>query len=128
MFATPLRFLSIFCSAVVLLSLGGFAIDQARAGSNESQAGIARSGEQVDSEDAASYAKPTPAEEKARETANSSVREVLDDANDVVIAPFASIGDGSDSGWGRRGIPALIALLVYGFGFGFLARFATGRG
>ena len=63
---------------------------------------------------------PTPDEENAREAQNSSVREVVDDANDVLLAPFANLID-SDSRWVQHGIPALLALLLYGVGLGFLA-------
>ena len=34
---------------------------------------------------------------------------------------------GSDSSWVRRGVPTLLALVVYGFGLSFLARYARGR-
>ena len=32
-----------------------------------------------------------------------------------------------DSRWAQRGVFAVLALLVFGFGLGFLARFARGR-
>ena len=128
MLATPLRLLSVFCSLVVLLSFVGFAVDEARSGSESSQAGIA--GTAVAPEEASSpagYARPTAAEERAREAADSGPRELLDDVDDVLIAPFAFVTDGSESAWGRRGPPAVLALLFYAFGLGYLARFATGR-
>ena len=49
------------------------------------------------------------------------------DANDVLLRPFATVAQASPSKWMRRSVPALLALLVYGFGFGLLARLATGR-
>lgn len=128
MFATPLRLLSVFCSLVVFLSFCGFAVDEARSGSESSQAGIAGTTVPVPQDTSpASYASPTAAEERVRERADSGPRELLDDVDDIVIAPFAFVTDGSDSGWARRGVPAAIALAVYAFGLGFLARFATGR-
>ena len=63
---------------------------------------------------------PSPEEETARERNNGTVREVIDDANDVLLAPFASVID-SDSAWVNHGVPALLGLLVYGFGLGLLA-------
>jgi hypothetical protein len=126
MFSAPLRFLSIACSLVALLSLCAFASDQARSGSEASRAGIA-SKDYVATADPSGYAKPTPAQEQVREAAHGPVRELLDDADDIVVAPFASLSDGSDSDWVRRGVPALLALVVYGFGLGFLSRFAAGR-
>lgn len=126
MFSAPLRFLSVVCSLIALLSLGAFAIDQARSGSEASRAGIARQ-DHVTTDDPSGYANPTPAQERLREAVHGPVREALDDADDIVVAPFASISDGSSSAWARRGVPALLALVVYGFGLGFLARFASGR-
>jgi hypothetical protein len=48
------------------------------------------------------------------------VREAIDDANDVLLAPFASVID-SDSAWVNHGVPALLGLLLYGVGLGLLA-------
>jgi hypothetical protein len=45
----------------------------------------------------------------------------------VLVSPFAFVADGSGSSWMRRGAPAVLALLVYGFGLSFLARYARGR-
>jgi hypothetical protein len=55
------------------------------------------------------------------------VRETIDDADDVLVAPFAGLVDSSSSSWVRRGVPTLIALVLYGFGLSFLARYARGR-
>jgi hypothetical protein len=55
------------------------------------------------------------------------VREKIDDADDVLLRPFAFVAGNSDSSWVRRGAPAVLALLVYGFGLSFLARYSRGR-
>jgi hypothetical protein len=110
---------AIIASVFVALGWGLFAIDQARGASHRSVAGIAG--------DPTTFADPTPRQERQREKVHGTVREFIDDVNDVLLAPFAGIVHGSDSEWVRRSIPALIALLVYGFGGGFLARFASGR-
>jgi hypothetical protein len=115
-----LRTAAIVASAIVLVSFGLFAVDESRDASNRSVAGIAGL-------EATRSADPTAREERARERAHSKVREAIDDADDVLVTPFAPLtGDGSSS-WVRRGIPTLLALVVYGFGLGFLARFARGR-
>jgi hypothetical protein len=127
-FQAPLRAFSILASLVVLLSFAAFAIDQARSGSQSSQAGIARDGTSATpGADSAGYASPTPAQEKIREAAHGAVREALDDADDVLLAPFASVTENNSSSWMRRSIPGLLALAVYGFGVGFLSRFAAGK-
>ena len=64
--------------------------------------------------------------ERARERAHSSARELVDDADDVLLSPFAwAVPDTSDK-WARRGVPALLAVFVYGFCLSFLARYAKG--
>jgi hypothetical protein len=70
---------------------------------------------------------PTPVGERQREKRNSVAREYIDDANDVLLEPFAGIVD-SGSRWAQRGVPTLLGLLVYGFLLAYLARFAKGRG
>jgi hypothetical protein len=72
---------------------------------------------------------PTPAGERAREKRNSTVRELIDDANDILLGPFAVfVSDTNRSRWVERGIPSIVGLIVYGFGLGFLSRFSRGRG
>jgi hypothetical protein len=115
-----LRLVAVVASAIVLVSFGLFAIDETRNASNESVAAIAGM-------EATSTADPSANQERAREKAHNKVHETIDDADDVLVKPFASIADGSSSSWVRRGVPTFLALLVYGFGLSFLARFTRGR-
>jgi hypothetical protein len=55
------------------------------------------------------------------------VREAIDDANDVLLSPFADAGAGSESRWVRRTVPAALALLVYGLGLGLPGPVRAGR-
>jgi hypothetical protein len=55
------------------------------------------------------------------------VHEIVDDANDVLLRPFAPVSDGADSAWMRRGVPAVLGLLSYGFVLGFAARYPIAR-
>lgn len=115
----PLRAASIVISLFVLLGFALFAVDETREASKETAAAVADRGTvAVD---------PSPEEERAREAAHGTAREFIDDVNDVALAPFASIVDGSGSRWVRRGVPALLGLVVYGFGLSTLARFSRGR-
>jgi hypothetical protein len=116
-----LRTVAIVASAIVLLSFALFGIDETRDASQKSAAAVAGL-------NATRASDPSPRQERARERAHSRAREASDDADDVLLAPFASIAGGADSSWVRRGVPALIALIVFGFGLSFLARFARGRG
>ncbi|HEX6387898.1 MAG TPA: hypothetical protein VFZ89_00570 [Solirubrobacteraceae bacterium] len=120
MLQSALRTLAIAASATVILSFGLFAIDETRAASNQTVAELA-------GRDAARSADPSPAEERAREQAHGDVRELIDDGNDLLTAPFAGVVSDSASRWTRRGVPAILALLAFGFGLGYLARFAEGR-
>jgi hypothetical protein len=117
--ARPIRIAAILASLFLALGWGLFALDQARGASHASVAGIQG--------DPTTFSDPSPDQEHAREKLHTKPREVIDDVNDVLLAPFAGITDSSKSKWVRRSVPALIALLVYGFGGGYLARFAAGR-
>jgi hypothetical protein len=120
MFESSVRALSIGACLFVLAGWTLFAIDESRAASGQSQAQIA--GIQ-----ATRQASPSPDQERARERAHSRAREAIDDVDDVLLAPFTFATDGTSSTWLRRSVPAMIALLAYGFGLSYLARFMHGR-
>jgi hypothetical protein len=118
-FARPIRIAASLACVFVVLGFGAFALEQARGASQESVSGIAG--------DPTTFSDPSPNQERAREKLHSGSREFIDDVNDVLLSPFAGLVASSSSKWVRRLIPALLALLVYGFGGGYLARFASGR-
>ena len=115
----PLRLASIVLSLLVVAGFGLFAVDEVRGASDATRAELAsgRTPSPID---------PTPAEETLREQAHGGLREAIDDANDVLLAPFATLTDDAGSEWAQRGAPALLGLLVFGFGLGYLARYARG--
>lgn len=115
----PIRAVSVVLSVFIVLGFALFAIDETREASRETAAAVA--------DRAAAAVDPSPDEERAREAAHGTPREFIDDVNDIALAPFASIVDDSGSRWVRRGIPALLGLVVYGFGLATLARFSRGR-
>ena len=107
-----IRFVAIAVSVVVVIGFALFAIDETDKGSKAQQAKLERElGTTVD---------PNAPQEALRERKHGPVREAIDDANDVLLRPFAELVD-SDSAWVNHGVPALLALLVYGFGLGLLA-------
>jgi hypothetical protein len=57
---------------------------------------------------------PPAAVERAREQQHTSGREAIDDAGDVLMAPFTWIAKGSEP-WVRRVLYSALALLLYGF-------------
>ena len=52
----------------------------------------------------------------------STLHKTIDDAANDLTSPFAGVVSGSSSQWVIHGVKTLLALLVYGFGFGFLVR------
>ncbi|MBI5106311.1 MAG: hypothetical protein HZB46_15230 [Solirubrobacterales bacterium] len=115
MLERALRSAAVVCSLLVVLGWALFAIAETRQASEmtaRETAGL----------QASRRVTPSPDQERDRERAHGKVREAVDDANDVLLAPFAFVTDGSDSEWARRTAPALIALLLYGFGLGYVAR------
>jgi hypothetical protein len=110
--ARPIRIAASLACLFVVLGFGAFAFDQARGASEESVNGIKG--------DPATFSDPSPDQERARQKQHSTVREGIDDVNDVLLRPFADLVD-SDNAWVNHGIPTLLALLIYGFGLGLLA-------
>ena len=120
MLAGLLRTASIGASVVVLVSFALFALDETRDASR-------RSAQAVAGLEGMRAPDPAPSQERYRERTHGSVREAIDDADDVLLAPFAGLVDASSSSWVRRAAPALLALALYGFGLSFLARHGRGR-
>src|SRR2546427_12365365 len=52
----------------------------------------------------------------------STVHRVIDESSEALTSPFSGITAGSSSEWGIHGADVALALLVYGFGLGFLVR------
>jgi hypothetical protein len=119
---TIVRWIAILASVFVALGFLAFAVDEMDRGSQEQQNELAQGLKDLDPEDAAAIGAPdpSPVAERAREREHGSVREAIDDVNDVLLAPFAGLIE-SDNGWVNHGVPSLLALLVYGLGLGTLA-------
>jgi hypothetical protein len=114
-----IRLAAISTSIVVLLGFAFFAAGEMDKGSKTQQTALGEETGRPASPEVVGVA-PEPGEEAARERKSSAPRELVDDANDVLLAPFASVVD-SDNAWVTHGVPALLALLLYGVGLGFLA-------
>jgi len=52
----------------------------------------------------------------------SAVHRVIDEASEALTSPFSGVTAGSSSEWVIHGADVALALLVYGFGLGFLVR------
>jgi hypothetical protein len=115
-----LRYAAIACSLLVVAGWGLFAYDQTKEASDKTQLAI-------DGQPVTALVDPSPDVERSREHVNGRVHESIDDANDALLRPFAPLVDSQDSKWLRRTVPAVLALLIYGFGLGLLSRFLAGR-
>ena len=118
MLERPLRYLAIALSLVIAIGFTLFALEDIGRASEQSEHRVA----------GYSAASPSPAGERERERRHGQPREIVDDVNDVLLSPFAGVTADATSRWARRGVPALLGLLVYGFGLGYVARFMTARG
>lgn len=110
---TPLsrfmRLASFVICAIVIASFATFAITQTKSASGRQTAAV--SGHTVSSE------------ESSQSTEHEgSVHRFLDKASNGLTSPFAGIVSGTSSEWASRGVRLLLALVVYGFGLGYLAR------
>ena len=114
-----IRLAAIITSVLVLLGFAFFAVDEMDKGSKTQQTAVSEGTGAPAASDVLAIA-PAPKEESAREKHNSAARETVDDVNDVLLAPFVDLID-SDDAWVTRGVPALLALLLYGVGLGLLA-------
>jgi hypothetical protein len=103
---------SIVACAIVIASFALFAVNQTGHASTGQQQ-VLRG--EVPAE--AGAHKPSIATAK-----DGTVHKTIDEASEWLTSPFASLTSGSHSEWENHGIDLLLALVVYGFGVGFLAR------
>lgn len=114
-----IRLSAILTAIVVLLGFAFFAVDEMDKGSKTQQSALGDGAGPPAPREVVAVA-PTPDEEATRERQSGGARELIDDANDLLLAPFADLID-SDDAWVDHGLPALLALLLYGVGLGLLA-------
>jgi hypothetical protein len=114
-----IRLAAIIASILVLLGFAFFAVDEMDKGSKTQQTAVGEGTVTTAASEVVAIA-PAQDEENAREKRNGAAHEAVDDVNDVLLAPFVGLLD-SDDAWVNHGIPALLAVLLYGVGLGFLA-------
>ncbi len=112
------------CCALVLASLGLFAFSQAN-GASQHQVATLGPPPSTPGTAAGSTITPTGPTTPASATARppGEPKRFIDDAASVLTAPFRSLVH-SNSEWAERIGYTLLALAVYGFGLGYLARWA----
>ena len=112
--ARLLRVAAIAMCLVTVASFGLYAINQTNTASAHQQESLASGGAQA-------------REVNTSETHTKGVRGVIDEAAKTVTSPFKGATASSNSEWVKRGAGMGFALLVYGFGLGFIARFIRVR-
>jgi hypothetical protein len=109
---TPIvRLLRLASLAICLVVLASFAIFAY----NQSKKASAHQTQEIVSGANAPNTPSQPAHE-------SSLHKTIDEASDDFTSPFAGVISGSSNEWLVRGVKLLLALAIYGFGCGFLAR------
>jgi hypothetical protein len=114
-----MRLASIVICLIVGASFLTFAADQTKSASTEQQ-------EELGSLPAGSNGKPTksgPTESQpVAKKHENGFHKALDEASSKLTSPFAGVVSASAGEWATRGFRLVCALLVYGFGLGYLAR------
>jgi hypothetical protein len=111
MLAGALRLASVVLCLIVIASFALFAINQTSNASAHQQEAI-DNGTTVTSGGPSQRARP----------AEGGARKTIDEAADAITSPFSAATDATSSQWLIHAINLLLALLVYGFVLGFLAR------
>ena len=116
-----IRLLAVAAASLVALGLITFAADRSRHGSDEQVRAVDSSRPRPVADEAINRPTPPAAVERRRERRHSDARELIDDANDYLLSPFAFAS--SENVWVERMVPAALGLLAYGLGGMLLANF-----
>lgn len=124
-----LRLASRVICLIVLVWFAVFVVDQTGAASAHQQNEVIPGSAPVAGTAARTGAEPGAAEGGAAGPAKpeGTARRVLNETSDALTSPFAGAVSGLDSEWASHIVKTLLALLVYGFGLAFLARFLSVR-
>jgi hypothetical protein len=110
-----LRVASLVICLIVLGSFAIFVVDQTRGASTHQQ-------ELSSGAATTTTSQGIPGSPKTSTPHKGTLRRAIDDASDELTSPFAGVTSGSSGQWAIRGVKLLLALIVYGFCLGFLAR------
>ena len=106
--ARVLRFAALGASFIVIASFGMFATDQVNGASKQQQAEIANG----------SWTPPSVEKKQ-----HSGLRRTIDNADQKLTSPFKGVVAGSTSLWLIESVEAILALVVFGLGLGYVSRF-----
>jgi hypothetical protein len=120
---TLIRICALLAAGIAAASLVMFVVDESTAGTNSQvntvleNKGVVR---EVQNDTDIDVPAPPPQIERVREQRHSSMREYIDDGNDIVVSPYTGIVS-SGSVWAQRLVPALLAIVLFGLGGMMLA-------
>jgi hypothetical protein len=124
--AKLMRLAALSISLVTIASFALFAVNETESASAHQQRVL--NGEVPVSEASPEAGRSTPASRAPAATKKShGVRGVIDDVSEALTSPFSGATSGSSSEWVKRAANLGLALLVYGFGLGYAARFMRVR-
>jgi hypothetical protein len=115
-----LRLASLVICLIVIASFGIFAVDQAKGASSHQQQALVNGAPSNTDGEGQSKSGSSSAHE-------SGARKAVNEVSNSLTSPFSGITAGSKSGWTIHGVDLLLALVIYGFGLGFLARVLQSR-
>jgi hypothetical protein len=110
-----LRLVSVVICLIVIASFIVFAVNRTSEGSANQQVELGN----------ASAAVTAKAEGKSR-THEGTLHKTLTEASNGLTSPFSGVIS-SNSEWATKGVKLLLALAVYGFGLGYIARMVRVR-
>jgi hypothetical protein len=114
--ASALRLASVLVCLIVIASFALFVV-------NKTSSASARQQQELNGTTTAPGTPAAPgASTPVKHAKKSSLRTRIDDASNAITSPFDGLSSGWSSQWLIRGVNLLLALVVYGFGLGFLAR------
>jgi hypothetical protein len=113
--ARVLKLASLALCLVVIASFALFVINRTSDASAHQQ-------QEVNGETTGGAGEPSRAIAPDNGGRKGSARRTIDEVAEAVESPFAAITEGSSSEWVIHSVDLAVALVVYGFGLGFVAR------
>jgi hypothetical protein len=107
-----IRLVASACCALVVLSFAMFARDQMAGASAHQQSELVAGASSTPASGTSSKPRAQP-------------RRFIDDAAHTLTSPFSAIVQSSNP-WVKQGLPTVFALIAYGLGLGYLARYSRG--
>ena len=113
--ARVLKLASLALCLIVIASFALFVINRTSDASAHQQ-------QEVNGETAGGAGEPSSAIAPDSGGHKGSARRTIDEVSEAVTSPFAALTEGSSSQWVIHSVDLALALVVYGFGLGFVAR------